>query len=282
MVAGDPVKALQVVGHDHRLIHQTAEAFAVHHGQLLRPGTQGHAEQVIPPALRLPLIQALTQKRQQRVPVVHILLATFDARRRGAGVLPVDVHAGEAVAVHQPEDAVRQPFPALRRGAGVGEALRAPAAHGQHAVNVPVPGQIALQLADALPVAAVSLAALQQGKGVVDLINVGGHVVRQAQIGLIHHVQHHTPVPRGKGQRLLRFHRIALQGGKSRGQRHARHHHRHHPPAQHMLRFFFGARLEERHRAFTSENVFVLMIAYMHAPCPWQVVEAGRTPLVTG
>ena len=251
MVAGGLVKAAQVVGHQHRLIHQLIQPRAVHAVQLRFAAAQRHGQIVRAARCRLACIQTLAQQRQQGIPVFHILRVALDARGGGAGVFPVNVHAHKAVVIHQPEDAVRQTLPPLRRGAGVGKAFRAPAAHAQHPIYMRMAAQVALHLTDLPPVAARGLAVFQQGKGIIQLIHHRGMLVPEGQPCLVKHIHHHAAMPPVSG----RFRRCPLPPGRQEGR--ACNHHQQHSyqnPAQSARRtLVFCARLCLPHRAFTSE-----------------------------
>ena len=119
-----------------------------------------------------------------------------------AGILPVQVNAPEAMLVHKLQHALGQFFPALGRGGGVGESLRAPAAHAEHTGNVGVALQILGYGAHALPMVAGGFAILQQGKGVIDLIQMFRVRVPKGQPRLVLYVYGDVSLPCGNGCRL--------------------------------------------------------------------------------
>ena len=182
------VKAAQVVRHHYHLIRQRVQPRRVNRLQQAIPRPDGDGQRVFLPGLGGSLVKPVAQEGQQRVPVFYILRAALDAPRRRAGVLPVNIHAAEAVFVHQSEDAVRQPRASIHRRAGVGEALRAPAADRHHPADVRVLAQIRANAVNRRPMAADRLAVPNEGEGVVDLVDVRRVRVAEGQIRAVERI----------------------------------------------------------------------------------------------
>lgn len=133
MVAGGAVKAGKIVGHQVHLIHQGGEAFAIHGVNQALVGAQGHGKNVFLAGGFLTAVQAGAEQRHQGQIVFPVVLAVFQAAHAAAGIFPVQINAAKAMLVHKLQHALRQLFPALGGGGGVGKTLCAPSAHDKHA-----------------------------------------------------------------------------------------------------------------------------------------------------
>ena len=94
------------------------------------------------------IIVELNSNRLQDGPpaiVFPVVLAVFQAAHAAAGIFPVQINAAKAMLVHKLQHALRQLFPALGGGGGVGKTLCAPSALTSVRYSMPRKKQVEAQ-----------------------------------------------------------------------------------------------------------------------------------------
>ena len=118
VVAGDAL-GLQIVGHQVHLVAQCADGLHVQVADVPGIAAQGYGQHAGFSVLRGQAVQPFTQRLEQQSKVLSVIGAGGDARCRGAGILPVNVHTQKAIALHQHQRAVHKAGAAVCGGSGL-------------------------------------------------------------------------------------------------------------------------------------------------------------------